>query len=243
MSVDSVRGAWDHYRNDIKPSSDEAQQWRRDNALTIAGPESYVPTARFIGVWDTVGSLGVPIRRLRKRYDFHDVTLTSYVDHAYHALAIDEQRRDYEPTLWAQSEQARAQRLEQRWFAGSHSDVGGGAAHEGRDAQSDYCLAWLLDRAVEVGLDVDRDAVAWHEPPPGRFPRLHLNPGFLFRLIALIREPRRRPIGQGIPKGKTGYGQPSYETVDEQARRRLSEDPRYNPKNLIGWEAEQPSQL
>ena len=240
VSESAVRRAWEHYRNAIHPEDEAARRWRRDNALLINSPETFIPIARFIGVWDTVGSLGVPIETLRARYDFHDVTLTSLVDHAYHALAIDEQRRDYEPTIWARSKTPRKeQKLEQRWFSGSHSDIGGGAAGEGRDQQSDYCLEWLLAKAVDAGLEVDGDRIQLHRVPDGEFPKLHLDPGLLFRIIALFREPLLRPIGKGIPEGKEGYGRPSNETVDEEARRRLHEDPGYNARNLMAWELEQ----
>ncbi len=80
VSEAAIRAAWDHYRDDLHPEDAQSKQWRRDNALLTAPPDDYVPIAKFIGVWDTVGSLGVPIKPLRKQYDFHDVTLTSFVD-------------------------------------------------------------------------------------------------------------------------------------------------------------------
>ncbi len=119
-----------------------------------------------------------------------------------------------------------------------HSDIGGGAAHEGFDAQSDHCLQWILDKAVETGLEVDRDAIDWHQAPESEFPRLHLDQGLLFRLIALIRKPARRPIGKGVREGKEGHGRPSNETVDDEAILRLKQDRRYNPKNLRDWVSE-----
>jgi uncharacterized protein (DUF2235 family) len=240
LSETAVRRAWEHYRSDIHPDDDVAKEWRSNNSLLISAPDTYIPVAKFIGVWDTVGSLGVPIEPLRGQYDFHDVTLTSLVDHAYHALAIDEQRKDYEPTLWARSKTPRKeQAFEQRWFSGAHSDVGGGAGREGTDAQSDYCLDWLLTKAEKAGLDVDRARVQWNYAPEGKYPRLHLNPGWLFWLISFFREPALRAIGKGVPEGKEGYGRPSNETVDDQALRRMHEDPGYNPKNLMTWELEQ----
>ncbi len=239
-SDESVRQAWEHYRSNVHPDDPIATNWRRENAFLITEPDSYVPIAKFIGVWDTVGALGVPIRQLHARYNFHDVTLTSQVDNAYHALAIDEHRRDYEPTLWARSKTPRKQqRLEQRWFAGVHSDVGGGAAREGQDAESDYCLEWILDKAIDTGLDVDRGRINWNRVPPGEFPPLHLDPGLLFKIIGLIREPVLRPIGKGVPEGKEGHDRPSNETVDDEARRRLRDDLTYNPKNLMAWEMDQ----
>jgi uncharacterized protein (DUF2235 family) len=238
-SIEAVASAWAHYRNAFHPESDEATAFRVEHSRKLSEPDQYVPIARFIGVWDTVGSLGVPIKELQSRYNFHDVTLTSRVDNAFHALAIDEMRRDFTPTLWAQSETPRAeQQLEQRWFSGSHGDVGGGAGSEGDDAQSDYCLRWILDNAIRCGLDVDMNAIDW-TPPGTDFPRLHIDPGLLFRLWGLIRTPFSRPIGMGVPQGQEGHGRPSFETVDSEARRRLRLVAAYKPKNLIAWEAEQ----
>jgi len=235
----AIMSAWSHYRNGFHPESDEAKAFRTEHSKKLAEPDEYVPIARFIGVWDTVGALGVPIKRLQAMYDFHDVTLTSLVDNAYHALAIDETRRDYTPTLWARSKTPRKeQQLEQRWFCGSHSDVGGGAGYEGDDAQSDHCLRWILDEAMKCGLEVDVERIRW-TPPREEFPRLHTDPGLLFRLWGLIREPISRPIGKGVPMGQEGYGRPSFEMVDNEARRRLKLVPSYRPKNLIAWEAEQ----
>jgi uncharacterized protein (DUF2235 family) len=238
-AVDKIAAAWEYYRNGDHPESDAAKAFRAAYARALSTPEDNVPVAKFIGVWDTVGSLGVPIGRLQAKFNFHDVTLTSLVDNAYHALAIDEKRRDYIPTLWARSKTPRKeQELEQCWFSGSHSDVGGGAGFAGDDAQSDHCLRWILDKAMRCGLDVDAGRIAW-TPPRQDFPRLHTDPGLIFKLWGLIREPISRPIGQGVPYGQEGYGRPSFETVDQEARRRLHMAPSYQPKNLITWEAEQ----
>jgi hypothetical protein len=61
-------------------------------------------------------------------YQFHDTTLGPHVENAFHALALDERRSDFTPTLWIQSPeaQAAAQKLVQVWFPGVHSNVGGG---------------------------------------------------------------------------------------------------------------------
>lgn len=69
---------------------------------------------------------------------------------AYQALAIDERRGPFVPTIWSQSDMAPAdQRLEQVWFAGAHSDVGGG---NGNDGLSDIALWWMLEKARGAGL-------------------------------------------------------------------------------------------
>jgi uncharacterized protein (DUF2235 family) len=122
---------------------------------------------RFLGVWDTVGALGIP-RDVADRvplvgranlalYEFHDTRLSRIVDRAYHAAAVDEHRRDYDVTLWDGPTEP-GQVMEQRWFAGAHADVGGGYA--ARDL-SDLALRWMQDRAAAAGL-----GVALVEPGP-----------------------------------------------------------------------------
>src|SRR5438034_5107168 len=106
---------------------------------------SYEPRIKFMGVWDTVGSLGIPNAPfpIAKHWMFHDLVLSSYVENAFQALAIDERRGPFSPALFAR-DQHDAQRLEQVWFAGVHKDVGGGYfAH----TLSDLSLAWMARRA------------------------------------------------------------------------------------------------
>jgi uncharacterized protein (DUF2235 family) len=109
---------------------------------------------KFLGVWDTVGALGIPggmADRLNTTiYQFHDTNLSGIVENAYHAVAIDEHRADYDVCLWTPLQKP-AQTLEQRWFAGAHSDVGGG--YPGRKL-SDLSLRWMQDRAAAVGLGI-----------------------------------------------------------------------------------------
>ena len=115
----------------------------------------------FIGVWDTVGALGIPTElpgwkwlseRLtgwEKLWGFHDTRLSSHVRFAYHALSIDETREPFKPTLWTEDDAADGQTLEQVWFSGVHTEVGGGSA----DASlSDIALLWMAEKAKAAGL-------------------------------------------------------------------------------------------
>ena len=108
---------------------------------------------KFLGVFDTVGALGIPLIILGKsnaeKYGFHDTTLSRIVENAYHALAIDEWRYHFLPTLWRAKEGTKS---EQRWFPGSHSDVGGGYKEHGL---SDLSLRWMLTKSHECGLNYD----------------------------------------------------------------------------------------
>ncbi|MFI5590143.1 phospholipase effector Tle1 domain-containing protein [Amycolatopsis sp. NPDC051758] len=123
---------------------------------------------RFIGVWETVGALGVPLAGLRKllmlgrRNQFHDVSLLSIVESAFQALAIDERRASYVPALW-QVADWNQQLVEQVWFSGAHGDVGGGYAESGL---SDITLAWMASRAKAMGLQFDAGAFNSLEPDP-----------------------------------------------------------------------------
>ena len=64
-------------------------------------------------------------RLTRKRVSFHNTQLGQRVTHAYHALAIDERRRSFQPDLWTGAP-AHGQTIRQVWFAGVHSNIGGG---------------------------------------------------------------------------------------------------------------------
>lgn len=121
----------------------------------------------YLGVWDTVGSLGIPSRftlgrLLNKRFEFHDTKLTPFVKSARHAVAIDERRKDFVPTLWdnilelnmaagKQPDDVSAP-YQQMWFPGVHSSVGGGGERRGL---SDSALDWILQGARVSGLAVD----------------------------------------------------------------------------------------
>ena len=122
---------------------------------------------RCIGVWDTVGALGIPGMDGRFRlpngldWQFHDVTLSRIVENAFHALAIHEHRAEFVPTLWEQANDApEGQKLAQRWFSGVHADVGGGYA-DGQDGQvlSDAPLLWMVEQAMGCGLAFDEAAL------------------------------------------------------------------------------------
>lgn len=102
-----------------------------------------------IGVWDTVGALGIPTMPfLRKigfpdflhEYKFLDVKIDNHVKHAFHALALDEQRAPYSPTIWEKPKGCTTE-LKQVWFPGVHSNVGGSYDDTGI---ADISLAWMM---------------------------------------------------------------------------------------------------
>lgn len=108
-----------------------------------------------VGVWDTVGTLGVPGalfgRQDAKRYGFLNTGLHRDVEAGYHALSLDEKRHQYPPTLWDEAP-VNGQIIEQVWFAGAHCDVGGGLP---ATSLSDITLAWMLSHAEKHGVELD----------------------------------------------------------------------------------------
>jgi uncharacterized protein (DUF2235 family) len=129
--ADKVDDAFRLYRR-----RDDASRPNQIEVTLFRKSFSYEPRAKFVGVWDTVGALGIPIdgllrfldkflnKYLNKGWQFHDVQLSRLVDYAYQALAIDEKRKPFQPAIWEQQAGSGAQVLEQIWFAGVHSKRG-----------------------------------------------------------------------------------------------------------------------
>ncbi len=150
------------------PDSDKAKNFRKENSH----PGDI--QVEFIGVWDTVGALGVPAwgigNLLNKRHEFHDVELSGCVTRGYHALAIDERRRSFQPSIWKRFdkdgkqifEPKEGQTIKQVWFAGYHSDVGGGTPYAGL---SDLAFEWMIESTKGTELGFDQDYLAKYIHP------------------------------------------------------------------------------
>ncbi len=174
---------------------------------------------KFLGVWDTVGALGIPLDVLQKLnmkfFEFHDTQLSRIVENAFHAVAVNEHRVDYEVCLWNPS-QAPTQTLEQRWFVGAHTGVGGGDSDR---STSDLALRWMQEQASALGLGLTPVAVG---------PTNHLAPyrdsylGFLNGMYARMKPRHLRRI-RATPFGN--------EVIDETVRQRMMEDPTYQLEN------------
>jgi hypothetical protein len=141
----------------------------------------------FIGVWDTVGALGIPddLALLNliddpARHSFHDTDLSTIVKNARHAVAIDELRQSFSPTLWTKV--AGRKDVLQVWFPGVHSDVGGGYA---QSDLSDGALIWMIEEAKACGLKIR----------PGVLKQLKSDPRGLLHdsLTGVFKELKTRP--------------------------------------------------
>lgn len=124
-----------------------------------------------LALFDTVGALGVPFHYFRKvnrsKFEFHDVELSSLVGLALHALAIDEHRRPFEATMWRRNKFKRTSAaVEQVWFPGAHSNIGGGGiSDEERDngprGLDDLALDWMIRRVLAYFPDFPFTKDAW----------------------------------------------------------------------------------
>jgi uncharacterized protein (DUF2235 family) len=130
---------------------------------------------RMVGVFDTVGSLGIPAifgGVDQSEYAFLDTGLHPDVKNAFQCLAIDERRREFPATLWT-SPPRPDQTLEQVWFAGGHGDIGGGTPTGGgvdeTTTLSNIPLAWMLSKAMALGLVFDAPTTALAQAPAARF--------------------------------------------------------------------------
>lgn len=113
----------------------------------------------FLGVWDTVGALGIPddleiinLLDRKEAWQFHDTKLAEHIKHARHAMAIDEKRTSFTVTRWSNAvEHPDAVEL---WFPGVHSDVGGG--YQDSDL-SNGALQWMIEQSKVFGLEYRHD--------------------------------------------------------------------------------------
>lgn len=112
----------------------------------------------FIGVWDTVSSL---VMNSGKKW--HNSSLNPEATYGFHAVAIDEKRKDFPPSLWDESDIAPGQTIEQVWFSGVHSDVGAWYDERGL---SNISLHWMLSKAMQHGLDADKVELEKRVPNP-----------------------------------------------------------------------------
>ena len=185
--------------------------WRLVNPLPAQPKEEPARVEiEFLGIWDTVGSLGGPSTILgpialiwNRKHQFHDTILSRTVKAARHALALDERRVFYRPALWDNLEQTRAgeglnkgdrsaaRPYQQVWFVGTHSIVGGSARTRALTALS---LAWMAEGARGAGLVLrDTPPLLDHPPDPLAESEEVLGAPLVYRLAGALLEWRKGP--------------------------------------------------
>lgn len=179
-----------------------------------------------LGCWDTVGSLGVPPTVpflsdwINQKYEFHDCTLSSIIQNALHAVAIDEHREVFNVTPMERA-QNDVQPLHQIWFPGGHGCIGGGSKAE--QALSDAALAWMMDQinnpafGLGLGLEFDR-TVAEDGILPDHKGKFDATPDPFYRLLGII--------DRDIPGRQ-------FDILHESVKKRWRDCPEYRPKKLV----------
>jgi Uncharacterized conserved protein len=188
---DEVQKIFDAYREE-KPGRIRASARHAFHHTRAGEPPAGRTPIHFIGVWDTVGSLGIPddmallnLLDDPENHRFHNTTLGPVVRHARHAVALDEFRQSFLPTLWEKPEGWDGT-LRQVWFPGAHGDVGGGYSQCGL---SDGALYWMMQEAEAEGLCFSLGAINQLKPDPRGL--LHNSVQGLFK--ALKTRPRATP--------------------------------------------------
>jgi uncharacterized protein (DUF2235 family) len=239
------------FRSDCSPDmcvSDEEDAWRATNVPGYQLGSGTRLKVRYLGVWDTVGALGIPAyiafaHDFNRQYQFHDVSLSPIVEHARHAVSIDEAKKDFAPTLWDNLDALLAAKgtkagaddapYQQVWFPGVHGSVGGGGERRGL---SDQALDWIWDGARNAGLELDTSPGSRiYELSPSHREYLENNP----------QQPGFNPIGfvlDHLPTAARKPGPKALHEVSVSARRRWHENPAllhpegtsYRPPTLEG---------
>jgi len=211
---------------------------------------------KMVGVWDTVGSLGIPIGNIpgisSRTLRFHNTNLSKIVQHSYQALALDEQRKPYWAMLWtnfipaqqdpAEEAQVDNRMVEQRWFAGAHCNVGGGYRN---DLLPQRPLAWIQDKARACGLAFRSTVTPTDEDfamsPCDSYAEFL---GGLWKVLTLgkryVRWVMSDPVTKEVHwKGTTWVPKGTVHTVNERIDlsvfRRCQLQSKYRPPNLIEW--------
>ena len=231
----------------LTATSDEEFEWRKS---VTPGPCINLKIA-YLGVWDTVGSLGVPghwsvAPLVNKQYEFHDTDLSRMVVSARHAVAVDERRRTFEPTLWTNLPKLNYAALglaedaaladpvanwpyREEWFPGDHGSVGGGGDRQGL---SSYAFDFIAQGAMKAGLDMHIGA----DPKPG----LDLRSDVMERIAALRnnREELRNHSTESLLTtalritARDRDGPQDDRLVNAVTKERIGLDPGYRPRTL-----------
>jgi uncharacterized protein (DUF2235 family) len=198
----------------------------------------------FLGVWDTVGALGLPFGDLpilgKQDMQFLNTGIRISNKFAFHAVAIDEHRKVFSPTLWTVDYPKAAPpphhhrtlaQVEQRWFIGAHANVGGGCEN---DLLAQRPLKWMMDKAAAVGLafrhDIDVETPALPPTISDSYSE------FAYGAYRLVADPYFRPIGTApIESSATEMRENINETIDASVFDRWGADQTYRPPNLSDW--------
>jgi uncharacterized protein (DUF2235 family) len=247
----SIRQLYNRYKKGNQASTIRGIISREDKSKSTLEEEWMLKYSRpipikFIGVWDTVGSLGIPSTHLAwltgGTHQFLDTNLRTSNEYVFHALAIDEHREAFAPTLFtkfvpkspgAPTPAPRSlSEVEQRWFVGAHSNVGGGNQN---DLLAQVPLNWIMRKAASHRLafrqELDVDARVNTSPIEDSFGKFL---GGAYKAIKLGR-PYYRQIACAPEERTITIVHTINESIDLSVFNRWREDKSYRPENLVRW--------
>ncbi len=263
LAPDAAMSFWDVFarykKGDAKPiyllhhleNQGKQAEFSTEDRILLRHTRYRPKLVKMVGVWDTVGQLGVPTlsgkRSVTSTVKFYNTNLSTVVENSFQALALDEHRRHYWGMLWTRfapdvpgPETGKPTHddmmIEQRWFSGAHCNVGGGYTE---DLVAERPLAWLQEMAVDCGLDFRRTV----QPTP-ESERVGLTDSYssfilgIYRFI--FRSYTRWVFSDRIPKTSNETHEPGTvitvnERIDESVFQRCSSDKSYRPPSLIEW--------
>ena len=192
----------------------------------------------------TVGALGMPFGNIpgisRSSFGWLHTGLRVPIENAFHAMAIDEHRRAFEPTLWTVRKPRdpkaivaapRAlESVEQRWFVGAHANVGGGYPS---DLLAQIPLRWMMKKASAQGLafknDIDLDGNALMAGISDFYRE------FMYGAYSKCSRRYYRTIGETPREDDDGTHTNVNETIDASVFDRYRADTSYRPPNMVEW--------
>jgi uncharacterized protein (DUF2235 family) len=231
--------SFEEAKKDTKEATDDLNQ-KEDNVKNVLNKyklserkdEDIRQSANItlLACWDTVGSLGLPegipflSDWVNKNLKFYDTTLSHIIEHALHAVSIDEKRKVFDVTLMEKNPDFKEQTLSEVWFPGTHGCVGGGSFED--KGLSNSALQWMVNKiwhlslGLEIDLEKSEDSFDFNHESPFKN-----DPG-LFGLLGL--KERDIPVNP-------------FTQIHESVESRLNSDslkPRYNPANLKKYKEE-----
>ena len=208
-----IQKAFNHYKRNGAAYAPEGEQ-----SIKFREKHSYESREiKFVGVWDTVGAMGIPISFLGlfdDKDEFYDTKIGKNIRIARHAMAIDEHREDFVPTIWKHRQNMD---LKQVWFAGAHADIGGSYKSDKNGAVlADNALGWIINEARDSGLTIEKHLKPMVSKSP--MAKIHNSRRSFYR----VKKPYFRKIDHGM--GPV--------LIHQSVKLRWEQDPKYRPSNL-----------
>nr|POF26403.1 uncharacterized protein CFP56_22552 [Quercus suber] len=244
IHMDQFPAMWEAYRANTNGLDFKSSSWYSVYQPLLNLKEVKV---KVIGVWDTVGALGIPEWPVVKHLDW-----PPDVEYAFQALAIDEKRLTFLPALWHRTANAPAKDLQQCWFPGIHGNIGG-QYDEQKQEIGDNTLAWMIDNlsgmltfekgAIDVLIKHHQTALKAIRPPiangwgcgkiTDNFAGLQ---GIFFQLLGR----QDRTPGAYLSTPGDGVAGATNETFHPTVRIRLDKVSTWRPKSLEGFVHKEP---